>query len=248
MSSSQVIECAPYYELTYDEKMESLRDLTFHELKTQFGKNNKIKCNCWGDRNREYKAEASFIAAHIKSQRHVNWREEQIKEHKQTYGHCISSEKIIETQRKELREYKKLHANSVQHINNKDEKLELISNKLDEVSLEKDNFQNNLEECKEKLEECKEKLEEYKEKLEEYKEKLEELDVMKKENIHLKEELENIKIVVEISQQEMEEYQKDIIAITQERDKLKYELTSKKLMIVGKKNGTITPIVRKAFR
>ena len=241
MSSSQITECAPCYELTYDEKLDSLRDLTFHELKATFGKNNKIKCNCWGDRNREYKVEPAFIASHIKSQKHVNWREEQSKEHKKNYGYCISSEKIIETQRKELREYKKMHANSVQVIANKDEKLELISKKLDEVSLEKDGLQN-------KLEEYGKELEEYKEELEEFKKEPEELEIMKKTNINLKQELEDVVMEIAILREELEEYQKDVIAITQERDKLKYELTSHKLTIIGKKRGSITPIVRKAFR
>ena len=66
MSSSQVTECAPCYELTYDEKLDSLRDQTFHELKATFGKNNKIKCNCWGDRNREYKVETSIYCISYK--------------------------------------------------------------------------------------------------------------------------------------------------------------------------------------
>ena len=248
MSSGQIVECAPCYELKYDENIDSLRDLTFSELKTVFGKNNKIKCNCWSDRNREYKVESAFIATHIKSQKHINWREEQSKKHKKSYGHCISSEKIIETQRKELRDYKKLHANSIQLINNKDEKLNLLSNKLEEVSLEKDSLQNKLDEHEEleKQDEL-EKQEEQKE-LEKFKKELEDLKMIEKANTTLKHELANISIEMEIMREELEEYQKDIITITHERDKLKYELTSKKLMIVGRKNGTITPIVRKAFR
>ena len=230
MSSSNIIECAPYYELTYDEKLDNLRDLTFHELKAMFGKNNKMRCNCWGDRNREYKVDQAFIASHIKSQKHVNWKEEQIKEHKKNYGHCISSDKIIEAQRKELREYKKLHTNTIQQIKNKDEKLELMSEKLDEVSVEKDSLQNKLEEYRKEPDE------------------LQELEIMKKENTGLKLELSNVRIEIEIMQEELEEYQKDVIAITHERDRLKSELTSQKLTIIGKKKPSITPIVRKAFR
>ena len=247
MSSSQVTECAPCYELTYDEKLDSLRDQTFHELKATFGKNNKIKCNCWGDRNREYKVEPAFIASHIKSQKHVNWREEQSKEHKKNYGHCISSEKIIETQRKELREYKKMHADSVQVIANKDEKLELMSNKLDEVSLEKDILQNKFGKYKKELEEERKELEEERKELEEERKELEELEIMKKTNINLKQKLEDVVMEIAILREELEEYQKDVITITQERDKLKYELTSQKLTI-NKKKISITPIVRKAFR
>ena len=241
MFSCQIIESAPYYALKYDEILDTLRDQTFSELKAMFGKNNKIKCNCWGDRNREYKVDTPFIATHIKSQKHINWREEQIKEHKKNYGHCISSEKIIEIQRKELREYKKMHADSVQVITNKNEKLELMSKKLDEVSLEKESLLN-------KFEEYREELNKYKEELEKFKKEPAELEIIKKENTNLKQELEDVGVEVEILQQELEEYQKDIIVISQERDKLKYEHTNHKLTIIGKKKGSITPIVKKAFR
>ena len=241
MSSGQIVECAPCYDLKYDENLDCLRDLTFSELKMVFGKNNKIKCNCWGDRNREYKVEPAFVAAHIKSQKHVNWREEQSKEHKKKYGHCISSDKIIEIQRKELREYKKMHTDSIQVITNKNEKLNLLSNKLDEVSFEKDSLLN-------KFEEYREELNKYKEELEKFKKEPAELEIIKKENTNLKQELEDVGVEVEILKQELEEYQKDIIAVTQERDKLKYELTHQKLAVIGKKKGSITPIVKKAFR
>ena len=97
--SNKIVECCPCYDLKYDETAECLRDQTFAELKVSYGKGSKIQCNCWSDRIREYKVDSSFVAAHMKSQRHINWREEQQKEHKQKYGHCISNEKIIETLR-----------------------------------------------------------------------------------------------------------------------------------------------------
>ena len=71
---------------------------------------------------------------------------------------------------------------------------------------------------------------------------------MKKANTSLKHELANVSIEMEIMREELEKYQKDLIAVTQEKDRLKYELASKKLTIIGKKNGTITSSVRKAFR
>jgi len=88
----------------------------------------------------------------MKSQKHINWREEQQKDHKQKYGHCISAEKIIETLRKEIREYKKTHASSVEIINKKDEKLSLLSKKLDDVSVENDLLKVELEETQEEPE------------------------------------------------------------------------------------------------
>lgn len=204
MSSSQIIECAPCYELKYDETLDKLRDQTFIELKILYGKNTKIKCNCWTDRCREYKIDSGFIAGHMKSQKHVNWREEQQKEHKQKYGHCISSEKIIETLRKENREYKKQHANSIEIINNKEEKLSLMSKKLDEVSEENDILKYELEEYQEQPE------------------------AIKKENIDLKSQLENRTLEYEAFKLELEEYQKDIISLTKERERLQHQLNSQK--------------------
>ena len=145
MSSRQIIECAPCYELKYDEKLDNLRDLTFPELKIQYGKDNKIKCNCWGDRTREYKADSSFVSSHMKSQRHVNWREEQIKKHKQEYGHCISSEKKIETLAKENREYKKQIMVLTKIITDNEEKTISMSKKIDTINNENETLKEELE-------------------------------------------------------------------------------------------------------
>ena len=145
MSTNQIIECAPCYELKYDEKLDNLRDLTFSELKIQYGKNNKVRCNCWGDRTREYKVDSSFVSAHMKSQRHVNWREEQIKKHKQEFGHCISSEKKIETLTKENREYKKQVVQLTETITSKEEKLALMSKKIDALTDENEVIKEKLE-------------------------------------------------------------------------------------------------------
>ena len=134
MSSTQIIKCAPCYELKPDEKLDNLRDLTWYELKTQYGKNNKVRCNCWCDRTREYKVDSAFVSSHMKSQRHVNWREEQIKKHKQEFGHCISSEKKSETLTKENREYKKQVIKLTETITSKEEKLVLMSKKIDDLT------------------------------------------------------------------------------------------------------------------
>jgi len=224
MSSSQIIECAPCYELKYDETLDKLRDQTFSELKIAYGKNNKIKCNCWTDRGREYKVDSAFVASHMKSQKHMNWREEQQKEHKRKYGHCISSEKIIETLRKELREYKKLHVNSVEINNNKGEKLELMSKKLDEVSDENDIFKDELEEYQG------------------------ESKVIKKENDDLKDELENTRIENEVLKSDLEEYKKDIISLTKENDQFQFRLNSRKLTVVDVKKPATKSALRQPFR
>lgn len=222
--SSQLIECAMCYELKYDETLDKLRDQTFAELKTTYGKNNKIKCNCWGDREREYKVDSAFVASHMKSQKHINWREEQQKEHKQNYGHCISSEKIIETLRKELRDYKKLYTKSVEVINNKDEKLALIAKKLDEITDENDI---------------------YKIELEEYQD--ESINI-KKDIDKLKYKLDNIEIENETLKGEIEEYQKDVISLTKEKEKYKSELESQKLQVKGSKKLYTKTEVRQPFR
>ena len=152
MSSTQIIECAPCYELKYDEKLDNLRDLTFPELKIQYGKDNKIKCNCWGDRTREYKADSSFVSGHMKSQRHVNWREEQIKKHKQEYGHCISSEKKIETLAKENREYKKQIMVLTKIITDNEEKIISMSTKIDTINNENETLKDENKTLKDELE------------------------------------------------------------------------------------------------
>ena len=168
MSSTQIIECAPCYELKYDEKLDNLRDLTFPELKIQYGKDNKIKCNCWGDRTREYKADSSFVSAHMKSQRHVNWREEQIKKHKQEYGHCISSEKKIETLAKENREYKKQIMVLTKIITDNEEKTISMSTKIDTINNENETLKDENETLKDENETLKDENETLKKELEKY--------------------------------------------------------------------------------
>ena len=219
--STQLIECAPCYELKYDETLDSLRDQTFLELKILYGKNNKVQCNCWTEKKRDYRIDQSFIA-HMKSQKHTNWREEQLKEHKQSYGHCISSEKIIETLRKELREYKKERASSVEIINKKDEKLHMLSKKLDEVTDENELLKIDLEE-------------------------FEEEPKNEKESANFTAEFDDLKMENELLKTELEEYQKDIITITRAKDKLQHEINSRKLVTIGKKK-VVQLESRQAFR
>jgi len=206
--SNQIVECGPCYELKYDETADCLRDQTFAELKVSYGKGSKLQCGCWGH-NRGYRADQSFIA-HMKSHKHTNWREEQQKDHKQKYGHCISTEKIVETLRKELREYKKSHANSAEIISKKDEKLSLLSKKLDDMTVENDLLRAEIEESQKDPED-------------------------EKDNADFTAEFYDLKMTNEILQGELEEYQNDLIAMTKAKDKLQHEVNSRKLAGSGKK-------------
>ena len=217
--SNQIVECGPCYELKYDETADCLRDQTFAELKVSYGKGSKLQCSCWGH-NRGYRVDQSFIA-HMKSQKHTNWREEQQKEHKQNYGHCISAEKIIETLRKEIREYKKTHASSVEIINKKDEKLSLLSKKLDDVSVENDLLKAELEESQEEPED-------------------------EKDKTAFTAEFYDLKMENEMLKAELEEYQKDLIVANRARDKLQHEANTRKL--ASSKKRVIQIEQRQPFR
>ena len=212
--SNQITECGPCYELKYDETADCLRDQTSGELKVSYGKGGKLQCSCWGH-NRGYRADQSFIV-HMKSQKHINWREEQQKEHKQNYGHCISAEKIIETLRKEIREYKKTHVSSFEIINKKDEKLALLSKKLDDMTIENELLKNELEESQE----------------ESYEEPENE-----KDKATFTAEFYDLKMENNMLKAELEEYQKDLIAANKVRDKLQHESNSHKLACSSKKKA-----------
>ena len=254
MSSSQLVECAPCYDLKYDEATDILRDQTLQELKIAYGRDAKIKCVCLSNNNRDYIINAGFIA-HMKSHKHRNWREAQQKNHKQTYGHCISPEKIIETLRKEIRDYKKLYAQSTETINNKNEKLNLMSKKLDEMSDEIDILKNEIEEYQlenEGLKKENEGLKKENEGLKKVNEGLKkenfkkENEDLKMKNNKLKKENENLASKVEENNLVYEEYQNDIINVTKENDRLKYELN--KLVAANKKKISIKIGERHAFR
>ena len=217
MSSTTIVQCSPCYELKYDEKEEKFRDQTFNELKISYGKNTKIKCNCKGEHAREYKADSSFVSTHMKSIKHINWREEEIKEHKKNYGHCISSEKVIETLRKEVREYKKQVANIDNKCKNKDEKMIFMSNKIDILINENDLFKIELEENENENNTLSEEIKKY-----------------KKEIISIKNENDENDELDELSEQ-VKEYEKDIISLRKENDKIKHELNTYKLKKDNKK-------------
>ena len=217
--SSQIVECGPCYELKYDETADCLRDQIFAELKVSYGKGSKIQCGCWGV-NRPYRADQSFII-HMKSQKHMNWREEQQKDHKQKYGHCISTEKIVETLRKEIRDYKKSHANSAEIIIKKDEKLSLLSKKLDDVTAENELLKAEIEELQEEPED-------------------------EKDETANTTEFYDLKMENEMLKAELEEYQNDLIAMTKAKDKLQHEANTRRL--ASSKKRTLQLEQRQPFR
>ena len=146
----------------------------------------------------------------MKSNKHINWREEQQKEHKQKYGHCISSEKIIETLRKEIREYKRTNAISTEIISKKEEKLNLLSKKLDEVIEENEFLKAELEHAEYENEN-------------------------NKEQVDLTASLKELKMENDALKTEIEEYQKDLIDSHKVRDRLQHELNSRKAVTIKKK-------------
>jgi hypothetical protein len=118
---------ADQYKLKYNENTNQLKDLTWEELKIAYGKGSKIECPCM---NREYNVAQSFIAAHMKSQKHRNWLEKEQKQYNKEYGHCGTSEDIINTLYKQLRENKVMYHNLNKSKKVCDEKLEKTEHEL----------------------------------------------------------------------------------------------------------------------
>ena len=95
------------YKLKYDSTDNKLRDLTSDEIKRYYGKGNKILCPC---SNKEYRTQ-SFVASHMKTQKHQSWLNKEIIEYIQEYGHCCDAESIITLLRQQIRESKVMYAN-----------------------------------------------------------------------------------------------------------------------------------------
>ena len=135
--STQIITVAPEYTLKYDEKDDDLRDRTYQELVRDNGKNAKIRCPCM---NREYIITPQWCKTHCVSQKHLNWKTIQQKEHIKKHGHCVSAEQIVDMQTKEIRDLK-VNIHQLTTANTKYEnKIKNISEKLSEISDENDNL------------------------------------------------------------------------------------------------------------
>lgn len=195
--NTQIVKVSPEYTLKYDSKLDELRDRTYQELVLEFGKNEAIRCNCM---QREYPITSSWVKSHFNSQKHAHWKTIQQKEHIKQHGHCVSPEQIVDELSKQLRDYKKIYSEIKQQTEKKDEKLNILSNKLEELSKENSELKSQLLEKQLDISdddvflEC----------------NTSENERLEGENHILKEELEN--------------YQKDVIKLTKERDNLKNEL------------------------
>jgi hypothetical protein len=98
------IAVIPEYSLIYDVKTEGLRDKTYQELKNEFSEK-VIKCPC-SSKDKVFDITSGWVRTHFNTQKHNLWKTQVQKDHIQTYGHCSSSEDIINVLSKEMRSLK----------------------------------------------------------------------------------------------------------------------------------------------
>ena len=115
----------PKYELKYDADTNKMRDLTWEELKKQYGKGSKVVCPCF---NREYTINSAFIKHH-ETERHKNWLIKETNEYIQEIGHCGNNESKIETLLKQQREHKVMYHTLRATKEECDKKLESLTEK-----------------------------------------------------------------------------------------------------------------------
>jgi len=129
---TRIIETAPDYTLKYDEKTEGFRDKTYSELMKEYSQG-IIKCPC---SNRAYNISSQFAKNHFATQKHRNWVIKNQNDYIKNYGHCCSSEDIVNLQNKELRGLKC----NISHLTNKNKALmlEFIELKQAHLCLEKE--------------------------------------------------------------------------------------------------------------
>jgi hypothetical protein len=130
-TNTKLIVSAPEYSLKYDEKSEGLRDKTYSELIIEHG-HGRITCPCWG---RTYEIN-SQLKTHFDSQRHKIWVSKEQKDHIKRYGHCCSSQDIINSQNKELRNLKFIVHNLTTTKNDLEEQVKTLKKKISEYECE----------------------------------------------------------------------------------------------------------------
>ena len=87
-----------------------------------------IKCPC---SNKTYPLSSQWTKSHFATQKHESWKIEHQEEHIKKYGHCCSSEHIIDILNKELRDLKR----NVKYLTDDKNMLLIMVNKLtNEVS------------------------------------------------------------------------------------------------------------------
>jgi regulator of replication initiation timing len=102
--NSTTIAVIPEYSLIYDVKTEGLRDKTYQELKNEFSEK-VIRCPC-SSKDKVFDITSNWVRTHFNTQKHNLWKTQVQKDHIQTYGHCSSSEDIINILTKEMRSLK----------------------------------------------------------------------------------------------------------------------------------------------
>jgi len=116
-NNTSIINPPPEYSLLYDDKTGGLRDKTYHELNKEIN-DKMIKCPC---SNKTYTISSQWVRSHFDTQKHLSWKTLIQEEHIKKYGHCCSSEHIINLLNKELRDLKC----NVSHLT--DDKKKLLS-------------------------------------------------------------------------------------------------------------------------
>ena len=142
-TNTKLIVTAPEYSLKYDEKSEGLRDKTYSELVIEHG-HGRITCPCWG---RTYEIN-SQLKTHFESQNHKKWVSKEQKDYIKRYGHCCSSQDIINSQNKELRNLKLIVHDLTTTKNDLLDQVELLKKKISEYQCSK------CSECDEVFMEC----------------------------------------------------------------------------------------------
>jgi hypothetical protein len=127
---------AEHLPLKYDDKTEGLRDKTYPELKKE-SDDKMIKCPC---SNKTYPLSPQWTRGHFATQKHESWKTLHQEEHIKKYGHCCSSEHIIDILHKESRDLKrnvkyltddkKMLLNMVEKLTNEVSSLKLEEQKM----------------------------------------------------------------------------------------------------------------------